>query len=105
MGEFWWTQLSSLLGVVAIVITLVVHLRRRNVFRRAVQGLSGLARELGLEHVPSGYSKAQGALRGKYLGYAVNVDPDEARAIHVRFSDQPRIDMRSYRIDMPVPHD
>jgi len=105
MGGGLWTELSSLLGVAAILITLVVHLRRRRVFRRAVTGLADVARELGLEHVPSGYPTAQGALRGKYCGYRVNIDPDEARTIHVRFEGQPRVDLRSYRIDMPVPHD
>jgi hypothetical protein len=105
MGGGWFNQLSSLLGVGMLVLMLVMHVRRRTAFRRKGTDLRAVARELGLEHVPSAHSRAQGKLRGSYRGRKVVVDPDERRAVIVRFETQPRIDLRSYEISMPVPFD
>lgn len=105
MGSGWWGTLSSLLGVVTVVIMIVSHVSRRRLFRRAAISLAGVGRELGLEHVPSSFANGQGSLRGTYAGVAVRVDPDEGQTVGVRFATQPRVDLRSYAIAAPVSFD
>src|SRR5687768_3570402 len=96
MGGGWWGQASGLLGLGMVLLMLLVHGLRKHRFRLASKGLPAVAEELGLTHVAPTYASAQGVLRGTYRGRNVIVDPDDRRALLVRFSGAPRIDLRSY---------
>ena len=105
MGNAWWGQLSSLLGVVAIVVMLMSRVSRRRLFRRSLKSMDGIGRALGLGYVAPDHARGLGLLRGTYKGYAVHIDPDEQQTISVRFSSAPRVELRSYESTMPTPFD
>lgn len=77
-----------------IVMMLVTQARRALELRRLRQSFPELARQLGLGFEPSKYADGQGTLRGVYRGREVHVDPDDARALTVRFARSPAIELR-----------
>jgi len=101
----WWGQISGLLGVGLVLSMLVVQWQRRRRRRKAMRAFPALAASLGLQHEPGEFAGYQGVLRGEYRGFHVVVDPDEERNICVRFSGQPRVDLRSVGSTEPVPAD
>jgi hypothetical protein len=92
----WLGQGGLPLGAVLLLSLLYASLRHKSGFRRAATALPELGQELGLEYSPPRYARSQGSLTGRYLGRVVRVDPDEQRAILIRFAGAPSIDLRSY---------
>jgi hypothetical protein len=92
----WLGQGGLPLGAVLLLSLLYASLRHKSGFSRAATALPELGRELGLEYFSPRYARSQGSLAGQYLGRAVRVDPDEQRAILIRFAGAPSIDLRSY---------
>lgn len=92
----WLGQGGLPLGAVLLVSLLYASLRHKSGFRRAAAALPEVGRELGLEYSSPRYTRAQGSLAGRYRGRVVRVDPDEQRAILMRFEGAPCIDLRTY---------
>lgn len=104
MGVFW-AQLCGLMGAGAIVGQVVKQASIRARQRRAVAEFEPLAGELGLSYFPPSSARGQGAIRGVYQGRQVDIDPDDAVAIAVRFTSSPRVELNTEALEEPAPDD
>jgi hypothetical protein len=110
----WLSQGGLPLGGVLLLSLLYASLRHRTGFKSASKSLPEVGEELGLSYTAPRYARSQGTLAGVYQGRSVRIDPDEQRAILVRFERPPQIDLRTYeqgrvaprgmvRLDSPDP--
>lgn len=101
----WMSDGALPLGMLFFASMAFGFMRRKAGHRRALRTYPELAERLSLTYRPSRYRSGIGALSGRYAGFAVVVDPDEQRCIRLRFSENPRVDLRSYARDTGPPHD
>jgi hypothetical protein len=92
----WLTKGALPIGLLMFAGMFLAVLLRRIRFKRTAASFPALATKLGLRFKQPSSSRAIGSLQGRYQGYQVFVDPDEQRRINVRFSSEPRIDLRNY---------
>lgn len=92
------------LGLFMLFGSYVAAKRRKSGHRRATQEFPVLARELGLEFRPPSEPDRIGALRGKYQGHDVFVDPDERPRVIVYFDPAPAVVLRTYEHEKRAPN-
>ncbi len=97
-------QLMATMGLAMLAAQLHRRYAARSRLRRAAAELEPLGSELGLDYYPPAYLHGLGALRGRYRGRQLNIDP-EARAIVLRFEGSPRVALTTYAVDTPAAHD
>ena len=76
------------MGIVFLVVTVGRVLRRKAGHVLAARDYPQIANEFGLVFKPSSYKSGAGTLSGDVDGFRVLVDPDDQRAIRVRFPDE-----------------
>ncbi len=92
----WLTKGALPIGLLMFVGMFLAVVLRRVRFKRTAASFPALGSKLGLTFKQPASSRTIGSLQGSYRGYHVFIDPDEQRRITVRFSGEPRIDLRNY---------
>jgi hypothetical protein len=92
----WLSKGALPIGLLMFVGMFLAVVLRRVRFKRAAASFPALGTKLGLSFKRPSSSRAIGTLHGSYQGYQVFIDPDEQRRITVRFSGEPRINLRNY---------
>jgi len=92
----WLTKGALPIGLLMFVGMFLAVLLRRVRFNHTAASFPALGNKLGLRFKEPSSSHAIGSLQGSYEGFQVFVDPDEQRRITVRFSGEPRVDLRNY---------
>jgi hypothetical protein len=92
----WLPQGALPIGMLMFLGTLYAFVRRRAGHSAARRQYPALAEKLGLTFKPSGYRGAIGTISGTIDEHDVVIDPDDQRAIIVRFGSEPQVDLRSY---------
>ncbi len=96
-----WTSAGLPVGLFILGTTVFGVLRRKSGHAQARKSYPSVARELGIEHRPSRYREGLGTLVGDFEGRRVVVDPDDQRAILVRFRGEPEIELTTYEARVP----
>lgn len=91
-----WTSAGLPVGLFILGTTVFGVVRRKSGHTLARKGYPTVAEELGLEYRPSRYREGLGSLVGDHAGRRVVVDPDDQRAIVVRFLGEPEIELSTY---------
>ena len=92
----WLSKGALPIGMLMFVGMFLALVLRRVRFKRTAASFPALGTKLGLSFKRPTSSRGIGSLQGDYRGYPVFIDPDEQRRITVRFSREPRIDLRNY---------
>jgi hypothetical protein len=100
----WLPEGALPIGLLLFAGTLFAFARRRAGFLLAKKQLPELAPRLGLRFKEPTYRRTIGSLTGRLDGYSVIVDPDDQRAIIVRFQDGPKLELRTYEHFTGTPH-
>jgi hypothetical protein len=99
----WLTKGALPIGMLMFGGMFLAFVIRRARAGRAMRDFPALAAKLGLVHRPSLHQGAIGGLSGEYQGYRVYIDPDDQRAISLRFEHEPLVDFRNYEVNRGAP--
>lgn len=97
-----WTSAGLPVGLFILGTTVFGVVRRKSGIALARRQYPGVARDLGLEFRPSRYAAGLGVLAGERSGKRVVVDPDDQRAIVVRFRGEPELELTTYEARVPA---